>query len=156
MGTVCYVGDDGQVRKGVAWPSPRFTDNSDGTVTDHVTGLVWLKNANCFGTQTWAASLASANTLASGACSLTDNSVAGDWRLPNKVELKSLIDISQTSYPPLPTSHPFSGVVNSLYWTSTTYAKSTSYAWDVGFISGYVTHGLKTGTYGVWPVRGGP
>jgi hypothetical protein len=32
---------------GVAWPNPRFTDNSDGTVTDNLTGLIWLKNANC-------------------------------------------------------------------------------------------------------------
>ena len=30
-------------------PSPRFTDNNDGTVTDNLTGLVWLKNANLFG-----------------------------------------------------------------------------------------------------------
>ena len=48
--TVSYAtGDDGDLQKGVAWPDPRFTDNSDGTVTDNLTGLIWLKNANCFG-----------------------------------------------------------------------------------------------------------
>ena len=36
-------------KKGVAWPNPRFTDNGNGTVTDNLTGLIWLKNANCFG-----------------------------------------------------------------------------------------------------------
>ena len=38
-------------QKGVAWPNPRFTDNGNGTVTDNLTGLIWLKNANCFGTK---------------------------------------------------------------------------------------------------------
>jgi len=42
-------GDDGDLKKGVVWPNPRFTDNEDGTVTDNLTGLIWLKNANCFG-----------------------------------------------------------------------------------------------------------
>ena len=33
--TTSYAtGDDGDLEKGVAWPSPRFTDNGDGTVTD--------------------------------------------------------------------------------------------------------------------------
>lgn len=30
---------------------PRFTDNADGTVTDNQAGLIWLKDADCFGTQ---------------------------------------------------------------------------------------------------------
>lgn len=37
--------DDGGLEKGVAWPNPRFTDNSNGTITDNLTGLIWLKNA---------------------------------------------------------------------------------------------------------------
>ena len=56
--TISYEpGDDGYYQKGVAWPNPRFTDNGDGTVTDNLTGLIWLKNANCFGTRTWATAL---------------------------------------------------------------------------------------------------
>ena len=36
-----YVsGDDGGKQKGTAWPEVRFTDNQDGTVSDHLTGLV--------------------------------------------------------------------------------------------------------------------
>ena len=38
-------GDDGNLMSGVAWPNPRFTDNNDGTVTDNLTGLIWLKNS---------------------------------------------------------------------------------------------------------------
>lgn len=44
--------DDGALQKGVAWPNPRFTDNANGTVTDNLTGLIWLKNANCFSSGT--------------------------------------------------------------------------------------------------------
>jgi len=40
------TGDDGDLKKGVAWPSPRFTDHGN-TVTDNLTGLMWTKNANC-------------------------------------------------------------------------------------------------------------
>jgi len=67
--TTSYAaGDDGATQRGVAWPSPRFTDNlvngvSNGTVTDNLTGLVWLKDANCFGVQNWTSALSKANSL---------------------------------------------------------------------------------------------
>jgi hypothetical protein len=45
--TTSYAtGDEGGLQKGVSWPSPRFTDNGDGTVTDNLTELIWLQNAN--------------------------------------------------------------------------------------------------------------
>ena len=47
--TIYAAGDDGALQKGVAWPTPRFTDNDNGTVTDNLTGLIWMKNANAFG-----------------------------------------------------------------------------------------------------------
>ena len=83
--------------KGVAWPNPRFTDNGNGTVTDNLTGLIWLKNANCFGAKDWAMALSDANTLNNGECGLTDGSVEGDWRLPNVREMQSLIDCERPS-----------------------------------------------------------
>lgn len=39
------AGDDGDIQAGLSLPEPRFTDNGDGTVTDNLTGLIWLKNA---------------------------------------------------------------------------------------------------------------
>ena len=81
--TCAGTGQDGELQKGVSWPDPRFTDNGDGTVTDNLTGLIWLKNANCFGQRTWANALSDCNNLASGSCGLTDGSSAGDWSLPN-------------------------------------------------------------------------
>ena len=95
--TLSATGDDGDLEKGVAWPSPRFTDNGNGTVTDNLTGLIWLKNANADGVKTWANALSYCNSLASGLAGLSDGSVAGDWRLPNVKELHSLIDYGRWS-----------------------------------------------------------
>ena len=46
------TGQDGELQAGVAWPEPRFIDNRDGTVTDNLTGLMWLKDAGCMGQAT--------------------------------------------------------------------------------------------------------
>jgi len=150
-----YAGtDDGALQMGVAWPSPRLTDNADGTITDNLTGLIWLKNANCFGQNTWTNALAESNNLANGSCGLTDGSTAGDWRLPNVKELMSLVDYRLYS-PALPSGHPFVGVQSFTYFTSTTYTNITNSAWTVNFLYG-VTFGDSKGlTFYVWPVRGG-
>jgi Protein of unknown function (DUF1566) len=151
-------GDDSELRMGVLWPSPRFSDNSNGSVTDNLTGLIWLKNANCFGTQTWDQALADANALASGQCSVTDGSTAGHWRLPNVRELLSLIDFGHAS-PAFPTTDgsPFSGLQASVrYWSSTVVANNGLNAWDIDFDIGTVNRNqLKTTAYYVWPVSGG-
>ena len=41
-------GDDGDLQMGVANPTPRFTDNRDGTVTDRLTGLTWTQDGTQF------------------------------------------------------------------------------------------------------------
>ena len=116
------TGQDGELQRGVSL-SPRFLDNGDGTISDDLTGLVWLQDANCFGASTWSDALASANTLADGSCSLTDGSAAGDWRLPNIRELQSLIDYNELE-PAMTPGHPFVNVqsawpeANSTYWSS--------------------------------------
>ncbi|MDD2365126.1 MAG: DUF1566 domain-containing protein [Desulfuromonadaceae bacterium] len=149
------TGQDGDIKDGVAWPIPRFTDNSNGTVTDTLTGLIWLKNANCFGTQTWDAALASSNTLANGACGLSDGSTAGQWRLPSIRELGGLVDRSRSN-PALPAGHPFTGVQSFYYWSGSTGAGGTGYAWGVYMVYGSVdSYSSKTGSIYVWPVRSG-
>jgi hypothetical protein len=77
------TGLDGDLQAGVPLPSPRFTDPGNGTVRDNLTRLIWLKQANCFGTRSLANALEAATTLASGSCGLSDGSVEGNWRLPN-------------------------------------------------------------------------
>jgi hypothetical protein len=154
--TIIYAaGDDGALEKGVAWPAPRFADNGNGTVTDHLTGLIWLKNGNCSGAVTWQQALTYCNTLASGSCGLADGSIAGDWRLPNTKELLSLIDFSRSA-PALPNGHPFANVQVSDYWTATTSANLTGNPLVLHFRGGHIFNILtKLNHFYVWPVRGG-
>ncbi len=153
--TCAGTGQDGDKLAGVAWPDPRFTDNSNGTVTDNLTGLIWLKNADCFGVQDWQGALNSANVLSDGACSLSDGSLAGDWRLPNAVELGSLVDLGR-NLPAIPQVHPFGNVKNDFYWLSSTYAVTdyNEYAWIMDMKDGYLIMGDKaeSAPY-AWPVR---
>jgi len=156
------TGQDGDYQKGVAWPSPRFITGTMGVVTDTLTGLVWLENANCtkffLGDSTgenqrsWGNALTAANSLEDGYCGLTDGSSEGDWRLPNLRELQTLIDYGEY-WPALPDGHPFTGVQSDYYWSSTTIAGN---AWFVCLQFGPVSYGSKTNADYVWPVRGGP
>ena len=152
--TLYATGDDGDLEKGMVWPDPRFVDNGDGTVTDRLTGLVWLQNANCFVMSSWDQALLDCSGLASGACGLTDGSVPGDWRLSNVDELLSLIDRSQTT-PALPSGNPFTDVQTSTYWSSTTSAGDTDFAWFVFFDDGFSDYNAKAAEHHLWPVRGG-
>lgn len=145
-------GDDGWHKNGVAWTSQRFTDNGDGTVIDHVTGLTWLKNANCFGLTDWSDALSVSNALTDGGCGLSDGSIAGDWGLPNVNQLLSLIDRSQDS-PALPAGNPFTNVQLDYYWTSTSAAYDTTFAWYVYIVDGFSDFDLKSVESHVWPVK---
>ena len=151
------TGQDGDVRAGVQSPPRRFTDNNNGTITDNLTNLIWLKNANCKkGHIPWQEALNFANNLASGNCDLADGSKSGDWRLPNVRELQSLVDYG-TNNPALPdpTGAPFSDFQSSVYWSSTTNAFNPVGAWIVLFFDGNVNFSNKTnGNYAV-AVRGG-
>jgi hypothetical protein len=135
------------LQKGIAWPVPRFVDNADGTVTDNLTGLIWTKNAACI-VQQWYGSWLQANSVANGLCGLTDGSTAAQWRLPNRKEMQSLME--------LPPGHPFTNVQASGYWTSTTVSGSPSSAWIVDPSSGWVySFGKTNGVNYVWPVKAG-
>ena len=138
----------------MAWPNPRFTGNGNGTVTDNLTGLIWLKNANCWGSRNLGNRLTNANGLASGSCGLTDGSSAGAWRLPNVREQQSLFDYGRHG-PALPSGNPFTGVQSVRCWTDTTIAGRTSDAWYVDLYASSVDSDNKTGSRLVWPVRGG-
>lgn len=160
------TGQDGDLRPGVAWPIPRFVDSGNGTVADMLTGLVWLKDANCAAlvNASWNDALALANTLASGTCGLTDGSSAGAWRLPSRLELESLLDLEYGS-PALSNAagtgqwsegNPFSGVEPGIdYWSSSSWASNPAMAWTVYFGDGDSWLDTKANGYRVWPVRNG-
>jgi len=144
------------------YPLFRFIDNGDGTITDRMTRLIWLTNANCFDKQDWYKAKESAQALAEGQCGLSDGSKAGDWYLPTQDELVGLLDKGY-SEPALSNAvgmdkwtegDAFSGVQSSQYWSSTTYTGNTSFARDVNLKRGYVDYHDKTNRYYVWPVRG--
>lgn len=137
------AGDDGSTQTGIPLPSPRFIDNPNGTVTDTVTGLIWLKQANCISGQ-WSDALTVVSLLASGQCALTDGSSAGAWRMPNRNELLSLSDRAQTnmgqyfdytylnkdgSVYQAPIFNNF--IESQYYWTSNTDAADITAAWTV-------------------------
>ncbi len=151
------TGQDGDKQAGVALPSSRFTDNGNGTITDKLTGLVWLKNANCFGYKPWATGLSKANTLSNGACSLSDGSKAGDWRLPNRKELQSLLNRQQGDNYTLLSTYGFLSLQQSangvFYWTSSTSAENDSRAWSVNFSDSSINYSEKDFVGYIWPVR---
>ena len=139
---------------GVPWSDSRFTDNDNGTVTENLTGLMWLKNAKCFQGQGWCDALIASNNLADGQCELSDGSSPGDWRLPNVTEFYSLIDHGEWD-PELPIGHPFTNVQSEFYWSSTTSAHHNVYAWGIGILGAEVSVGLKIAPYNhVWSVHG--
>jgi hypothetical protein len=137
-------GDDYTEQKGVAWPDQRFSDNLDGTISDHLSGLIWLKNAGCFESGDWATALTTANKLASGTCGLTDNSITGQWRMPNANELESLVDVSQVN-PAVSANSPFTHInLTQAYWSSTTYTALPSNAMAIRFTDGRWINGIDT------------
>jgi hypothetical protein len=141
------TGDDGDLERGVAWPSPRFTVDGTGLcVTDNLTGLMWVRTPDS-ATRTWANALTYANGLT--LCGYTD------WRLPNVNELESLVNAEQANTATWLNGQGFSNVQALFYWSSSTYAYSTAGAWGVGMGVGYVGGYGKTGSYYVWPVRAG-
>jgi len=177
--TTSYAtGDDGDHEKGVAWPNPRFNDRGNGTVVDNLTGLTWLKDANCMATNY--PSFNNDGTAGDGAVTwqhafdfvleinvgIFPNCGAGntDWRLPNRFELESLLDMAYYG-PALPNTagtgqgsegDPFTGVQSYYYWSSTTYEPQTVVAWIVHMGMGFVNGASKDDISDyVWPVRGG-
>jgi len=155
-------GDDGSLQHGTAWPGSRFTDNQNGTVTDNLTGLIWLKNAGCFTPTIFATALTEVGQLVSGVCGLSDGSSAGQWRVPNQIELESMIDVSANN-PAVSTSSPFSNLSGGIYWSSTSYyggEQGSPYAWtirmsDGRYINDSVNNVKTTSLNGVWAVRDG-
>lgn len=129
-----------------------FTDNNDGTILDNVTGLVWQK---CTYGETGTDCSGGASTLSTWSEAMSQcanlNLAGTGWRLPNISELAQIVDHSK-SFAIDTTMFSATGYP---YWSSSTHANVTSWAWYVYFIQGGITWANnQTETYSVRCVRG--
>jgi len=131
------------VRGGQTGSLDHLVINGDETVTDTATGLMW-QQATDVG-MNWEVAISHCEAL----------SLAGynDWRLPNRRELRSLVEYSR--YDPAIDRDIFPDTLSFDYWSSTTYAYTTDDAWDVYFYSGNDYYNYKSYSYYVRAVRGG-
>lgn len=149
----------------------RYTDNGDGTVTDTQTGIIWLKDAGCFGLMDFPDAYHAALTLSDGRCGLTDGSAEGDWRLPTKEEWEATIAdaaVLNCGVPGLTDTagtgcfsdaavadQPFVNVDFGTYWASSFYNGNPLEHWVVNLASTVMFGQEYVVPSGVWPVRGG-
>lgn len=135
----------------------RFQDNGDGTVTDHQTGLMWIKNG-------WRIDFFAAMKLDEALEKLKTFRHAGhaDWRLPSIREWMRLID-KKKQYPALASPNPFVNIVVHMpYWSGTDYVYRLNREKDflpsmemytVMLYAGTVHHQKKTERALIMPVR---
>ena len=121
-----------------------LVDNGDGTITDTDTLLMWQQEDD---------NIARMYELAITYCEnlVFPPSRYGDWRLPNRRELRSIIDNSQ--WDPAIDSTAFPNTDSSHYWSSTT--ATSLQAWSVDFTSGNVIYYDRANSRYVRCVRGG-
>ncbi len=120
-----------------------FIDNANGAVIDKKTGLIWQQDEG--GRKKWEDALTY--------CESMTLSGKNDWRLPNSIELQSLVDYTR-SYPAIDITY-FPSVHSNSYWSSTTYPGNTDIAWLVYFGNGEVGGEDKSLNFYVRCVRGG-
>jgi len=136
-------GDDGFYQKGFPASDDRFLDHGDGTVTDRATGLMWKKVGFQEG-KTWAEALAAVEAL--------DFAGYTDWRLPNIVELNSIVDYESSG--PYFYHMIFTLDGNTGYWTSSSWAGYPLFAWMMSFGSLLRDMDDKESLYYYMAVRG--
>lgn len=145
-------------------PTSDFTIHSTDTITHLKTGLMWRRcqvgKPDCTSligivgdSLSWSAALNAASTA-------NRNQMAGyvDWRVPNKKELESIIDLCGVSNVSI-TVNPIAFPVGESFgevWTSTTHPNNPNVAYSVNFAIG-TTRGstTKSSLLRVLLVRGG-
>ena len=131
-----------------------FKNNSDGTITDQATGLMWTQADSGSGMD-WEHALAFAQTK-NAANYLGHN----DWRLPNSKELQNIVDYTRSPGatdatklgPAIDPLFSSTGITNEAgtadypwYWTSTSAKANATAAYDSAW---YVAFGRAVGSDG--------
>jgi len=157
---ICYyLGDDGYYQKGLPTQGNRFIDNGDGTITDRVTNLMWVKDPSQIPGGLWGTPGSPTNMVWPDAVDNCENLIyAGysDWRLPNIRELMSIVDYGKY-YPAIDTLY-FPNTMLDGYWSSTALDPYPENAWMIWMYEGWQGADWIDPTgypYYVRPVRGG-
>ena len=125
----------------------RYTDNGDGTISDHQTGLMWMQ---CSYGQTYDGNNDDGNQVIcegspafgnwqqafAWAADSNANSTYGynDWRLPNIKELGSIVDFGSAK--PAINQSIFPNTISGPYWTSTPSRANVLQTIFIGFQAG--------------------
>jgi hypothetical protein len=146
--------------------SMRYADCGNGTVTDTVTGLIWLKDPNCLPSATWDDAKKAVAGLKDGACMLKDGSAPGDWRLPTDKEWEATMAPAKSkscSYPTLTDDlgtgciktgkSSFAGLESDYYWSNTP-NEGTGRVFVGDLDHGNILSVDAPNAQRVWPVRG--
>ena len=116
---VCVRGFPGDPRS----PLQNSTYNGVAVFRDNLTGLMW--DAATAVSVPWSQALSYCEGSTTGGL--------GDWRLPNKTELETVLELSNENPSILPVN------ADNAYWTSTTVAGESSRAWTVDLAGGVDT-----------------
>jgi hypothetical protein len=154
--------------------SPRFSDNGDGTVTDHLTGLQWERKDNLDSTPNLSdphdadnTYTLSAGVAASDGTAFTDllatlnggSCFAGqcDWRVPTVSELLTIYSAPTTGACQAPPciADPLLAPTSDGYWAATDSFQTPGEACIVEFINGGTGAGVRANPAFVRAVRGG-
>ncbi len=158
------TGQDGDIQSGTYWPTNRYLDNGN-SINDALTGLIWAKNANLVFSRD--ASFDNDGNTNDGMITtqhaldyinkLNTEKYLGfsDWRLPNSIELESIIHKGQAIPAIWLNSQGFDDVKSNNYWSSNTYPSNVTNALIVDMLQGVQLEYNKTSFNFVWPVRGG-
>jgi hypothetical protein len=159
------TGQDGELQKGLV---RSYTDNGDGTVTDNQTGLTWEKKSDDGTIHDKDDVYSWGDAFGVFIAGLNTANFAGhnDWRLPNRYELESMFDLTggnpavdaafnNNCIPACLVATCSCTQPDTEYWSSTSVALSTVFAW-VAFSNGGVNFDHKSfSTASVRAVRGG-
>jgi hypothetical protein len=127
-------------------------------VTDSLTGLIWQRAlpttyAGCTGGTPTGTGCTFQQAI--DYCANLDYGSKQDWRLPNPIELASIIDNQVTN--PATDLTAFPGTPAKTFWTSSPVSYNSADAWYLYFTNGSVSNGGKTSYFNsVRCVRGGP
>ena len=123
-------------------PHPHSYETVDGVVTDRVTGLMWQRNLTD-----------KFFTFQDAQRNCDELSLGGhdDWRLPSRIELVSILDMTRIQ--PSIDVNTFPGTPNDWFWTSSLDVRNPSAAWYVYFYFGYPKTDDMTNRFSVRCVR---